>query len=809
MAEALHARGIPKEWIHLFSADGPNPAADLAERDPEVDDFWLIEGTPLASLLNPQRLVNTTWGGVDLRPARVRELRRWFTAARKRLEPGDTLLVFVTDHGTRNAEDPNNGQITLWDQSLSVLEFRALLAHLRPGVRVVTIMSQCFSGAFASAMRPLDGSLPTGDVCGFFASTADRPAYGCYPEGRDRDRIGHAFAFIDALGRHSSPAEAHTAVLLNDATPDVPIRTSDVFLERLVLNEADNRGVSPDIAADALLERAWADRARWEPQIRLLDRMGQIYGTFSPRTLAELSDRINSLQALSTELDTYADRWRIALDDLRRENLERFRTDSPEWAERLEPKRIQSATAEEKAALLAEFLPALRQHGASSPDTGARLRDLHDKREDATTARYRTDIRLAALLRMRTILLRIAGSELIRSGLPPDWKPRARVATESAAAKPAEPLDNGPAMDGPDTAPAPGTETDPSAAAEASPGSGAPQAAAAASPADSHAETDDQRALDEADEPDDLPSPPGYLHRALDALEACEAAPLAAPKAGATEIPALSEKPNPLPPAEEDMAAVRRALPSWLGIQFRPMTDARRKEQELPRGAALVGQVYLDSPARQAGVQAGDIILGPPGSPFAEPNQLREWTMTRARGTPLELALLRDGNPLTVSVTLAPFPTKLPNLPAPPKVGDAAPPLGALKVVRPDSETTAGSGADSGARLLFFWATWCQPCKKSVPELMAWQRKTHTPILAVTDEEEPAVRSFLDSWTGAFPQAVATDETRRIQADYGVSGTPTFILVNGEGRIEWRQVGYSPKDRLSLPGWTWSEAPAQ
>src|SRR4029453_6465498 len=103
----------------------------------------------------------------------------------------DTLLVFVTDHGTRNAEDPNNGSITLWDQSLSVLEFRALLAPLHPGVRVVTIMSQCFSGAFASAMRPLEGSLPTGDVCGLFASTADRPAYGCYPEGRDRDRIGH------------------------------------------------------------------------------------------------------------------------------------------------------------------------------------------------------------------------------------------------------------------------------------------------------------------------------------------------------------------------------------------------------------------------------------------------------------------------------------------------------------------------------------------------------------------------------------------------------------------------------------------
>ena len=44
--------------------------------------------------------------------------------------------------------------ILLWNEKLSVLEFRALLAHLQPGVRVVNLMSQCFSGAFVQAIAP-------------------------------------------------------------------------------------------------------------------------------------------------------------------------------------------------------------------------------------------------------------------------------------------------------------------------------------------------------------------------------------------------------------------------------------------------------------------------------------------------------------------------------------------------------------------------------------------------------------------------------------------------------------------------------
>ena len=75
-----------------------------------------------------------------------------------------------------------------------------MFARLNPRVHVVVLMSQCYSGSFANLMYPqTSGGLPTGNMCGFFSATPDRQAYGCYPENRDKDNVGHSFAFIENL----------------------------------------------------------------------------------------------------------------------------------------------------------------------------------------------------------------------------------------------------------------------------------------------------------------------------------------------------------------------------------------------------------------------------------------------------------------------------------------------------------------------------------------------------------------------------------------------------------------------------------
>jgi hypothetical protein len=78
-------------------------------------------------------------------------------------------------------------------------------------------------------MDEIHGPEPSGNTCGFFSTRHDLQAYGCYPEGRTRGRMGHAFRFIDALERHLTAA-AHMAlvwsgmfVLLSPSQPCVVV----------------------------------------------------------------------------------------------------------------------------------------------------------------------------------------------------------------------------------------------------------------------------------------------------------------------------------------------------------------------------------------------------------------------------------------------------------------------------------------------------------------------------------------------------------------------------------------------------------
>ena len=63
---------------------------------------------------------------------------------------------------------------------------------------------------------------------------------------------------------------------------------------------------------------------------------------------------------------------------------------------------------------------------------------------------------------------------------------------------------------------------------------------------------------------------------------------------------------------------------------------------------------------------------------------------------------------------------------------------------------------------------------------------------------------YLETRPEAFFEWVASDPLRRSFIDYGVSGTPTIVLVDDKGVVRHRQVGYSPKDGLTVAGWSWS-----
>ena len=334
-SDVLRRAGVSPTDITIFNADGVDPQADFAVRElqPEAD-FWLLQGTRLERPLRTQiRYENSVVDSFTPQPATRAALRHWFEEAAERLRPSDTLLFYVTDHGTKNAEDLGNNRITLWgdQESLSVTELRELFALLDPRVRIVVLMSQCYSGAFANLMyRDPTAELPAGNVCGFFSSTADRQAYGCYPENRDKDNVGHSFDFIEGLTAGYTFPEAHRRVLVTDQTPDVPLQTSDIYLEKLLDGAARARGKDLDTLTDELLMRAWHDRSAWEPDIRLLDRIGQAFGSFSPRSVAELQAHARLLPDSSAQFAAYGKAWEAAFHSLATANLERFLASKPD-----------------------------------------------------------------------------------------------------------------------------------------------------------------------------------------------------------------------------------------------------------------------------------------------------------------------------------------------------------------------------------------------------------------------------------------------------------------------------------------------
>lgn len=413
----LHA-GIPPTQIDVLSSDGDDPAPDLTVLATETpEDRWLLDGTRLErSLGSPLQLVSSALPGATLGPATKAGLSAWFDGRGKALRAGDTLLFFVTDHGTKGPAGPETNAITLWgpEQSITVSEVSSLLAKLAPGVRVVSLMSQCFSGGFAglSAHNQAGAAGPT--VCGYFSSTADRPAYGCFPENIGDDTVGHAHDFARALAATHSMAEAHRAVVRLDVTPDVPLRTSDLELERLVRATASRDATPLWTTVARLLGPGWREQPALRGEVAELDALAASFGLPVPVELDGLPPLDARLSTLERETATSAKVWRSAFSDATNANLDAFLVASPSWSPRVAETAIPALTPPLRAALGGALVSELEGFLKTRPNE--RLDTLHGRASASSDTAYRMAVRRAVLLRVQSRLMALAGRALLASG---------------------------------------------------------------------------------------------------------------------------------------------------------------------------------------------------------------------------------------------------------------------------------------------------------------------------------------------------------------------------------------------------------
>ncbi len=100
--------------------------------------------------------------------------------------------------------------------------------------------------------------------------------------------------------------------------------------------------------------------------------------------------------------------------------------------------------------------------------------------------------------------------------------------------------------------------------------------------------------------------------------------------------------------------------------------------------------------------------------------------------------------------------------------------------------------------LVDFWASWCPPCRKSLPEL-GQIRKRHPgmTLVAVTiDEDKEKAIDFLNA-----PDSTTIflhDAKHEIAARYDLGGMPSAFLIDKQGKLRQRFDGYSEGELKSM-----------
>ncbi|MCB9736081.1 MAG: TlpA family protein disulfide reductase [Deltaproteobacteria bacterium] len=120
----------------------------------------------------------------------------------------------------------------------------------------------------------------------------------------------------------------------------------------------------------------------------------------------------------------------------------------------------------------------------------------------------------------------------------------------------------------------------------------------------------------------------------------------------------------------------------------------------------------------------------------------------------------------------------------PPEPGEAAPSLAGLEFWRGEAPK-AGRGY-----LLFFWGTWCKPCKGVIPDVLAGAQARGLPVVAVSRDRPDMLEAFFPTWTAPFPERVAIEaHPYPLHEAYGAWSIPRAVIVGADGRVETVLIG--------------------
>jgi peroxiredoxin len=110
-------------------------------------------------------------------------------------------------------------------------------------------------------------------------------------------------------------------------------------------------------------------------------------------------------------------------------------------------------------------------------------------------------------------------------------------------------------------------------------------------------------------------------------------------------------------------------------------------------------------------------------------------------------------------------------------------------------------GASKGKVLIVdFWATWCEPCKKSFPKLQELYTKykvSGMDLIAVSeDDENQGITDFGSTYGAKFP--LVWDDGKNIASKWKPPSMPSTFIVDKKGVVRFVHFGYHDGEEAQI-----------
>jgi cytochrome c biogenesis protein CcmG, thiol:disulfide interchange protein DsbE len=93
---------------------------------------------------------------------------------------------------------------------------------------------------------------------------------------------------------------------------------------------------------------------------------------------------------------------------------------------------------------------------------------------------------------------------------------------------------------------------------------------------------------------------------------------------------------------------------------------------------------------------------------------------------------------------------------------------------------------------LDFWATWCPPCRMSMPSVQKLQKDYADrgfQVLGLSvDEDTSGVANFIQRMGISYPILLVNNSG--VDGQYGISAVPSFLLIDKKGRVAQGWMGF-------------------